>query len=213
MDEEHHILSRSWIKFISQKRKGHSALTIPITFQHHTTASTTTLMDDLKKSLSNALHHLISSERIHPPISSLALLGHIIALGASKPEYANFRLTDLHKLEACLEELGETWEAGSLDIIKDDGGLSVMRVKLDSAGTDKQIKKRKRPVDEDADSAEEEAAEASIAAHQRISPPTALSNLSKQVQEIYALLQRGTTKKKLMADQVSTHCYFQLTTD
>ena len=160
--------------------------------------------DEMKQAVSRALQDLITSNEVQPPITSLNLLGKIISLGASSTAYANFRLTDLRKLEVCLEELSDNWDAGSLSILRDDNGFSVMRVKLESPGCDRHAKKRKRHVDEDADSAEEEAAESSaVVASQKVSPVTALTNLSKEVQEIYALLQRGTARKKLLAEQVS----------
>jgi mRNA (2'-O-methyladenosine-N6-)-methyltransferase len=74
---------------------------------------------------------------------------------------------------------------------------------LDDVGSAKHAKKRKRQIDEDADSAEEEEAEASILITSRkMTPATTLASLSREVQEIYALLQRGTARKKLLAEQV-----------
>ena len=63
-------------------------------------------------------------------------------------------------------------------------------------------RKRKRPVDEDADSAEEN--EANLAASRESKSPTvpSINNLSKELQEIYALLQRGTARQKLLCEQV-----------
>lgn len=160
-------------------------------------------MDEMKQAVSRALQDLVASGKVQAPISSLELLGKIISAGSSSSTYASFRLTDLRRFEVCLEELSDYWEVGSLSVLRDDNGFSVMRVKLEITGSEKYTKKRKRHVDEDADSAEEEAAEASIdTVAQKASPATTLSNLSKEVQEIYALLQKGTARKRLLAEQV-----------
>lgn len=80
-------------------------------------------------------------------------------------------------------------------------------------------RKRKRVVDEDADSAagseheeEDEDEERGMGMGRKPAPST-VDSLSKDMKEVYALLQRGTARGRLLAEQVCTgtfirHCCY-----
>jgi mRNA (2'-O-methyladenosine-N6-)-methyltransferase len=63
--------------------------------------------------------------------------------------------------------------------------------------------KRKRVRDEDADSAAGSGDEVDDAYEEEVQKPcTTLANLSKELKEVYAFLQRSTAKGRLLAEQV-----------
>jgi len=62
-------------------------------------------------------------------------------------------------------------------------------------------RKRKRVIDEDADSAAGSGDEAEEYEEVK-KPATALESLSKELKEVYATLQRSTAKGRLLAEQV-----------
>lgn len=156
-------------------------------------------LDALKQRVSSDLQVLVKSNSIFTPITSFALLSKLVSLPhvSSGP---TLRLTDQNKLERILQDLAESWDAGSLTVLVDQSGLSLMSISLNSNRPEH--RKRKRRIDEDADSAEEneEPPQSPIVK----TPPCAssLGKLSKSMQEIYALLQFGTARQKLLAEQV-----------
>ena len=161
--------------------------------------------EELKCLTSRNLQELVKSNSLQTPITAFELLARFISLPVVSPENGvNFRLTDLRKLEVILEQLADNWDAGSLSVLRDsDGGLSVMQIQLESIHSEaSKSRKRKRYVDEDADSAEEEEASKAEANRPKSTALTSLSNLSKDMQEIYALLQRGTARHRLLTEQV-----------
>ena len=128
-----------------------------------------------------------------------------------------FRLTDLSRFEKILEDLAQTWTEGKIVISRDDGSKKMMiwGVVLqqqngfmglfssvgDASGSGS--RKRKRVVDEDADSAvgDEESyldEEEDNAKDSRSS----FANLSKEMREVYTILQQSTAKGRLLAEQV-----------
>lgn len=162
---------------------------------------------EFKQLTSRNIQELVKSRNLETPLTAFELLGRLISLPAVSPASGiNFRLTDLRKLEDILEQLAESWDAGSLSVLRDDDGtLSIMQIQLESNRSDAQkSRKRKRYVDEDADSAEEEEATKAEADKSKTTAVTSLSNLSKEMQEIYALLQKGTTRHELLTEQVSS---------
>lgn len=163
--------------------------------------------DELKERISNLLQELTCSGAIHTPIAAFDLFKKLVSHGGTKPgeTVPRLRLTDLPKLEDILEKLAVSWDAGYLSVLRDGNGLMVMQLDVGRKGASPgYTRKRKRPVDEDADSAEEEAAMATPALSKgKPSAAASLSNLSKDLQEIYALLQRGTARQKLLSEQVS----------
>ena len=160
------------------------------------------VMDDLRHLASRNLQDLVSAGSIHPPISAFDLLAKFISLPSASLSGITFRLTDLRKLEDILEEFSVHWDAGTISVLRDDSGLSLMQVSL-GANHSATNRKRKRLIDEDADSAEEEEATKRAASlDSKPSAYTSLNNLSKDMQEIYSLLQQGTARQKLLAEQV-----------
>lgn len=158
--------------------------------------------DELKQVTSRLLQELFSSGKVQAPISAFHLLVQFISLPSASSNKPAFRLTDQHKLEEALQDLSESWDAGSLVLLRDDDGLTILQVQLETGSTQSN-RKRKRLLDEDADSAEEEEALSAMSPTKSTSNMTALNTLSKDMQEIYALLQRGTARGKLLAEEVS----------
>ncbi len=155
-----------------------------------------------------------------------------------------FKLTDLGKFERILEKLSETWEEGWVDFstYSDDGGLgkevkmviydlglferdsgkyrpknpipssvSVLGIAIENTGA---TKKRKRVVDEDADSAagdeeDEEVLLSGLGDGETNAPATnalgrgsTFANLSPEMREVYTFIQKGTAKGRLLAERV-----------
>ena len=177
----------------------------------HSNTSLIQMSDEqLKLIASGTINDLFSSRKISTPISSMDLLTRVIANGPSlglQPSSApRFRLTDLSKFDSILENLSQDWEYGTISVTRDDVGLTVMDVHLASLESVNPLaaltsRKRKRVVDEDADSAagneeEQESLEAPFPGS------TTLGNLSKELKEVYTILQRSTAKGRLLAEQV-----------
>ena len=166
--------------------------------------------EQLKLVASGTINALFSSGKVSTPIGSMDLLTRVIANGPppgllpSPPP--RFRLTDLSKFDSILENLSQNWEYGTISVTRDDVGLTVMDISLGSPGSVNPLatltsRKRKRVVDEDADSAagneeEQESLEAPFPGS------TTLGNLSKELKEVYTILQRSTAKGRLLAEQV-----------
>jgi mRNA (2'-O-methyladenosine-N6-)-methyltransferase len=166
--------------------------------------------------VSDTLHSLFSSSKIHTPVGSLELLSTAIAadLGctasasdSTSPPKPRFRLTDRSRFEGVIEALAKRWERGSISIIRDENGVTVTDVHLgpgsSAENTARVTGKRKRVRDEDADSAAGSGDEAEDAYEEDAQKPcTTLATLSKELKEVYAFLQRSTTKGRLLAEQV-----------
>lgn len=157
--------------------------------------------DDLKLAASQSLCQLINDGKLYLPVSSSHLLREFVALGPIPPSVASFRLTDLRKLEAILEELAAHWDAGTLSIIRDNNEVSLIHASCNSSGLASTRKRKREPeIDEDADSAEESESKKEIKSRGISTVP--MSGLSMETRETYGLLQRGTAKGKLLAEQV-----------
>ncbi|TFK43193.1 MT-A70-domain-containing protein [Crucibulum laeve] len=169
--------------------------------------------NELKLVATTALNTLFSSRKVSTPITSMELLTRIITTKTPAglfigPRTPRFRLTDISRLETILEDLSRTWDEGSISLSRDHDtsvmtiwevilgrSASSARSELDAANA----RKRKRVVDEDADSAagtEEEVAESDSN-----QPTSTLGSLSKELREVYAILQRSTAKGRLLAEQ------------
>ncbi|KAJ7095151.1 MT-A70-domain-containing protein [Mycena belliarum] len=156
----------------------------------------------------SALYTLFSSGRASAPITSMQLLIRVITTKTPPSLLPNtstaprFRLTDLRRFESILDSFSPTWEHGTMSLSRENGDLTVMDVSLvpqSALGESFNPRKRKRIVDEEADSAagDEDAEDPSFE-----SPaPTALGSLSKELREVYAIMQRGTAKGRLLAEQ------------
>ena len=170
--------------------------------------------EQFRNLVSETLYSLFPSSRIHTPLGSLELLSTAIAADlasttgdSTAPRKPRFRLTDRSRFECAIEALAKHWERGSISIIRDESGVTVTDVHLGSSSnaetTARVIGKRKRVKDEDADSAAGSGDEAEDAYEEEAQKPcTTLAALSKELKEVYAFLQRGTAKGRLLAEQV-----------
>ncbi|KAJ7507511.1 MT-A70-domain-containing protein [Mycena galericulata] len=165
--------------------------------------------DALKVVAASALYTLFSSGRVSAPITSTQLLIRVITtktppgLLPYTSTAPRFRLTDLPRFESILESFSPIWEHGTLSLSRENGELTVMDVSLvpssTALGESLNPRKRKRVVDEEADSAagDDDAEDNSLE-----SPvPTTLGSLSKELREVYAIMQTGTAKGRLLAEQ------------
>jgi mRNA (2'-O-methyladenosine-N6-)-methyltransferase len=175
--------------------------------------------NELKIVVTTALKSLLSSHKLNTPVASTDLLTSVMTTkmplgllpdGIRTPR---FRLTDQSRFEKILEDLAQTWTEGKIVISRDDGSkkLMIWEVVLQnglmgsfsSYASGSGTKKRKRVVDEDADSAvgDEESyldEEEDNARDSRSS----FANLSKEMREVYTILQKSTAKGRLLAEQV-----------
>ena len=173
------------------------------------------MSDALLPEISSAVRSLFSSRAVTTPISSLNLLGRVITSSRKAPL---LRLHDLHRFETILEALSQPhgWEHGTIKVLRDATGVVVMNVVLvkrqahvpyDGGGALYNPKKRKRPpVDEEAESRDGSEHGQSSLEEEEICPPkptvSSLSNLSEEMKEIYEILQKPTAKGRLLAEQV-----------
>ena len=175
----------------------------------------------LKIIASDALKTLFSSGSIVTPVTSFDLLARIISQGPPKagllpgPDAPpTFRLTDLALFDEILQCFSEEWSEGKMVLSRDNqvGETTVLDVQLGQTSKGQAAassafvhgKKRKRVVDEDADSAsgaqQEEDPGEELECKKVIR--STLDSLSPEMREVYSLLQRGTAKGKLIAEQV-----------
>jgi mRNA (2'-O-methyladenosine-N6-)-methyltransferase len=179
--------------------------------------------EQLRILVSDTLYSLFSSSKIHTPVGSLELLSSAITASlkstpsdSTAPSKPSFRLTDRSRFECAIEALAKHWERGSITVIRDDSGVTVTDIRLGSSNITEPptrvIGKRKRVRDEDADSAAGSGDEAEDAYEEEAQKPcTTLANLSKELKEVYAFLQRSTAKGRLLAEQVGgPHCLSRL---
>lgn len=175
--------------------------------------------DELKVVTISALNTLLSSHRIFTPSTSLDLLTRIMTTKTPHGllptgRAPRFRLTDLVLFEAILEDLAQTWTDGRIALSREptSGEMTIWEVSRESPGRraladSLNPRKRKRVVDEDADSAAgDEEDEDENLDNVEPSPSSTLGSLSKELREVYAILQRSTAKGRLLAEQV---CYYQ----
>ncbi|TDL29263.1 MT-A70-domain-containing protein [Rickenella mellea] len=167
------------------------------------------MTDDLKQATSASLKALFSNGTVETPIDTFELLTKLISHGATRPAASRFRLTDLKMLEAILEEFADQWDAGVLELLRDDTGMSVIQVQLNTPGEAPRSRKRKRQVDEDADSAEEDNTTEPATEKESLIRTKTLSGLTKNMHEVYALLQKGTARGRLMAEQFRSEGPFE----
>jgi mRNA m6A methyltransferase catalytic subunit len=179
--------------------------------------------DELRVIAIAAIQSLVSSRKLFLPITLANLLPRIVAfkapIGLLPPESssnARFRLTDQSRLESILQDLSHTWDQGTLSLSRQNGELTITDISLDPGSSHQALpgtegrygdafntRKRKRVIDEDADSAagDDEAEDAfeDTPGSQRA---TSLGSLSKELRDVYSLLQKGTAKGRLLAEQV-----------
>ena len=181
------------------------------------------MADPLLPEISSVLRSLFSSRTVTTPISSLNLLGRVIATSRKAPL---LRLHELYRFEVILEALSQPqgWEHGTITLLKDASGITLMNIALvkkstqvpyDGSNTVPNPKKRKRPpVDEEAESREGSEHGQSSLEEEEMQPPkpavSSLSNLSKEMKEIYEVLQKPTAKGRLLAEQVVSYPEYSL---
>jgi len=138
-----------------------------------------------------------------------------------------FRLTDLSRFEKIVEDLAQTWTEGKILISRDDNDSKKMMIwevglqngllgkSLMGTGSFSSVgsggggdmsgsRKRKRVVDEDADSAAGDEEETYLDEDEDNAGNNygSLANLSKEMREVYTILQKSTAKGRLLAEQV-----------
>lgn len=163
--------------------------------------------DEFTATVRSAVRDAFTSGKISTPISSMDLL---LSLIASKPAVCSsrlLRLTDLHRLETVLQNLSNRWELGTLSLSREGSVLTITDVHFGNTMADMvNIRKRKRPpIDEEADSAAGDDPDEHSSRSITHSPPpsaTPLANMGKELREVYAILQRATAKGRLMAERV-----------
>jgi mRNA (2'-O-methyladenosine-N6-)-methyltransferase len=170
--------------------------------------------DELKLIVSATLKALLISGKVSPPLSSFQLLTRAIScelqptaakvFSRSEATTPRLKLTDLSRLESILEDLSCAWESGTIVLSREGGSMTIVDLRLHSPGRCESVnpKKRKRVVDEDADSAagDDAVEELDHVASNLAAVP--LASFSHQLKEIYALLQKGTARGRLLAEQV-----------
>ena len=179
--------------------------------------------EQLKLVASSTINGLFSSGKVSAPISSMDLLSRVISVGPPAgllpTPPPRFRLIDLPKFESILDSLSQNWDHGLITLARDDKGITIMDVNLDSPGSVNifaglNTRKRKRVVDEDADSAAG-SDDGQDSFEGPTSGSTTLGSLSKELKEVYTILQKSTAKGRLLAEQVCRiilYCprYFQV---
>lgn len=198
------------------------------------------LDDELKVVAITALKALIASRKVNTPTTSMDLLTSVITTKMPSGLLPNspapkFRLTDLSRFEHILEDMANTWTDGFISFSRDEAsgqmmiwelGLQSLRpgtrplLGVGSQSTDRSgnngnlsglvSRKRKRVIDEDADSAagdDETLLEEEDAIGASGSP---LANLSAEMREVYNILQKSTAKGRLLAEQVCIHSLYKL---
>jgi mRNA m6A methyltransferase catalytic subunit len=157
----------------------------------------------LKIIVSTVLLNLFKNEKVSTPISSRQLLVRVITHKLPSNLFPNhvsvprFKLTDQLKFESILEELSRNWDQAELFFTKDHNSFIITDVVF--PGSNATSRKRKRVIDEEADSAAGDEPE------EDEQEQTALTRLSKEQRQVYAILQKATAKGKLLAEQVSVH--------
>ncbi|KAG8903828.1 hypothetical protein FRB99_002679 [Tulasnella sp. 403] len=148
----------------------------------------------VRETASSALRALFSlPPRLSVPIDSSRLLTHIVSwsLTASVPNNSRLRLTDLTVLDGLLREFSDRWEYGNVEISirRLPGGgtvVTLLRIRVDESP-----RKRKR-----------ESSEEPLASGVQSLPPVQdAHHISEDLREVYLMLQRGTAKGRLLAEQ------------
>jgi mRNA (2'-O-methyladenosine-N6-)-methyltransferase len=184
--------------------------------------------DELKVVVTTALKMLLSSRKVNTPATSLELLTSVMTCKMPSGLLANaptpkFRLTDLAHFEHIVENLSNTWTDGVITCSRDESSGRMMiwdvsshlsssggRPLLGSSSSNSlritelpglSSRKRKRVVDEDADSAAGD--DETLLEEEVMSGSTSsLAELSADMREAYMILQKSTAKGRLLAEQV-----------
>jgi mRNA (2'-O-methyladenosine-N6-)-methyltransferase len=170
-----------------------------------------------------ALNSQLASRKLKFPISLTDLLSRVVATKVPLGLFAGpsssttrFRLVDQTRFELIIENLSRTWDQGIISLSRNDGEMTILDITLapvggslpaDAGGGEApNTRKRKRVIDEDADSAAgDEDAEDSFEDYPEPQPNTTLRTLSKELRDVYTILQQSTARGRLLAEQVSQH--------
>lgn len=161
--------------------------------------------DALRLLASTALLAIFHSAGFATPITSAELLLKVIAYkpptGLFPPAtpVPRFRLLDQAKFDAILEEFSKDWQHGFISLSKERSETVVMDVRLSGDRLPLE-RKRKRVVDEDADSAAGD--DPDDQGDDGVQQTSTLDTLNKELKEVYYILQKSTTKGRLLAEQV-----------
>ena len=163
--------------------------------------------DELSLLVSTSLQSLLSSGQISTPITSMDFLLALIYFTASTSTSAlkTPRLSDLQRVEKVLEAFSSNWEHGFILLSREDGELTITDVQLGNLRTLNPRKRKRAPIDEDADSAAGDNPDETSSANGDNDSPvvnTPLGSLSKDLRDVYATLQKSTAKGRLLAERV-----------
>ncbi|KAG1753775.1 MT-A70-domain-containing protein [Suillus paluster] len=166
--------------------------------------------DEFLLLVSTGLQTFLTSGRMSTPLTSMDFLLALISFRASTSASGlNIpRLTDLPRVERVLEAFSSNWEHGSIILSREGSELTIMDVHLGNSRVLEAINPRKRkraPIDEDADSAAgstpDEMSSSNGENECPMSTNTPLGSLSKDLKEVYAILQKSTAKGRLLAER------------
>ncbi|KAG5654496.1 hypothetical protein H0H81_001995 [Sphagnurus paluster] len=178
--------------------------------------------DELKVLAFTALTSLVGSRKVSFPISAMSLLARVVSFKVPSGLFAapsipniRFSLTDLSRFEAILEDLSRSWNQGTILFSRENGHMTVLEITLNhndpprltsdgalSSGDPTTTRKRKRVIDEDADSAAgDQETEDSYEELPGLNVTSTLASLSKEMREAYAILQASTARGRLLAEQ------------
>ncbi|KAG6844106.1 hypothetical protein H0H87_009712 [Tephrocybe sp. NHM501043] len=175
--------------------------------------------DELKVLAITTLTSLVSSNKLSFPMSAMSLLTRVVSTKVPSGLFVNpssssvrFRLTDQSRFERLLEDLSQTWDAGSISLLRDNRVLTVQDISLYPNGHTRSpaevasgdavtSRKRKRVIDEEADSAAGDEETEETYEELETQGMSTLWSLSKDMREAYAILQRSTARGRLLAEQ------------
>ena len=140
--------------------------------------------------LESELKQLFATVTLRFPLSSSRILGRLIANGSS------VRLSDISRLESLLSKFAISWEAGSITIRHDIGGISVLHASVTQESGYSPLKRKRSDTDDDS------AIKDNPRPYHGLGPPIQLLTADTNLQDVYTLLQKGTARAKLLAEQV-----------
>ncbi|OAX35321.1 MT-A70-domain-containing protein [Rhizopogon vinicolor AM-OR11-026] len=114
------------------------------------------------------------------------------------------RLSDLPRVEKVLQAFSSNWEHGSILLSREGGELTITDVHLGNSRVLSSRKRKRAPIDEDADSAAGDNPDETLSSNGDNDSPnvnTPLGSLSKDLREVYVILQKSTAKGRLLAER------------
>ncbi|KAG6911727.1 hypothetical protein DXG01_007977 [Tephrocybe rancida] len=174
--------------------------------------------DELRVLVVTTLTTLVSSGKLSFPMSAMSLLTRVVSTKVPSGLFVNpstpnirFRLTDQSRFEKLLEDLSQTWNEASISLLRENGLLTVQDIAFypsghappaeATSGDATASRKRKRVIDEDADSAAGDEETEETYEELGANATSTLGSLSKEMREAYVILQRSTARGRLLAEQ------------